>query len=238
MLCKPMSRQQSSACLHSGLQWPSVDLNFLPLNKGLLPAQSHTVHLFTWPELFHRDDWSKLNGLPSTHTVNPLKWVKKRDGFSQITGFIWPRPSFWLPSLFSANSLGELALLLNLLNSRAKAVPTVAFQAPPLNSFQWQWLWFCRRPAGHFSSARSNQPNYIPGGHGRRRKPEVPGIPHTSRTLLTFERSYPAWDMNCFMVKKLLFRYIFQWESCRRAQSYFHGEAAGQSCKEVMLFLK
>lgn len=81
----------------------------------------------------------------------------------------------------------------------------------------------------------SNQPNYIPGRHGRHKKPEVPGIPHTMCMLLKFEQTVlpKTWTFNG---EKLVFTFLNKGDA--RMQSYPHCEAAGQSCNTVMHFFR
>lgn len=101
-------------------------------NKSELPPRAmlvdlHNVHFWKMSsELFYRI-YSQQNGdgLASTHRLLQTSLKSElRDGFSLITSFVQSLPSLW-PLSVTNTKRGEPKLLLNLLNSRAKAIPTL-----------------------------------------------------------------------------------------------------------------
>lgn len=64
----------------------------------------------------------------STHSLLQTSLKSElHDGFSLITSFVQSLPSLWLLSVTNTKR-GEPKLLLNLLNSRAKAIPTLCYR--------------------------------------------------------------------------------------------------------------
>lgn len=77
-------------------------------------------------ELFYRKDLLlPRKQLPHVNAWSPKNLLKKRDGFSLITSFVQSLPSLWP---LSVSKGGEPKLLLNLLNSRARAIPTLCYR--------------------------------------------------------------------------------------------------------------